>query len=168
MVGEKDGDRERERETDCWRRSDTYCKKRNETEATGCQIEGEVHGAPLWYSGVWAEAQRWSIIESCRQGEDSCSCWVHVGGKQTKGGKSVSVLSDAGGQRVFWSWYVLVLPLSSRLQRKKKSRTQRGRRQWTRAEQNETGESQDMLNCPTNRQWVKALIPRDHEFTQQI
>lgn len=51
-----------------------------------------------------------ALLEAADRGKDSCSCWVHVGGSQTKGGKSVSVLSDAGGQRVFWSWFVLGLP----------------------------------------------------------
>lgn len=42
--------------------------------------------------------------------KDSCSRWVYVGGRQTKGGKSASVFSDAGGQRAFWYWFVLVIP----------------------------------------------------------
>lgn len=118
--GRNDGDWEREMVDE----EATDEEKRSETEATGCsrqwmnQIEGEVHGVSPWYSDVWAGAQRWSIVESWRQGKDSCSCWAYVGGRQTKGGKSASVFSDAGGQRVFWSWFVLVLPLSSRLQRK--------------------------------------------------
>lgn len=48
----------REREVDCADEEATYKEQRSETEATGCQLEGEVHGAPLWYSGVWAGAQR--------------------------------------------------------------------------------------------------------------
>lgn len=104
--------------------------KRSETKTTGCPIAGEVRGAPLWYSGVWAGTQRWGIVECWRQGKDSCSSWVYVGGRQTKGGKSASVLSDAGGQRALWMGFVLVLPLSSRLQRKETERTQHGGERW--------------------------------------
>lgn len=67
---------------------------------------------------VWAGAQRWSTVESWRQGKDSCSCWVNVGGRQTNRGKSESVLSNTGGQRAFGVWFILVLPRCSWLQDK--------------------------------------------------
>lgn len=42
-----------------------------------------------------------ALLKAAGQGKDSCSCWVYVGGRQTKGGKSACVFSDTGAQRAF-------------------------------------------------------------------
>lgn len=77
------------------------------------RIEGEVHGAPLWYSAVWVGHRDEALLKA----EDRGRTHVHVGGRHTKEGKTASVFSDAGGQRVFLSWFVPVLPLFSRVQK---------------------------------------------------
>lgn len=146
---------ERERERRDWVDEEATDKeKRSETEATGCfgtmndPDRGRSSRRPCSGILVCGPGHRdEALLKAEDRGRTHAHTGVYVGGRQTKAGKSASVFSDAEGQRAFWSWFVLVLPLSSRLQRKtEKGGTQHRRARWKRAEQNRTGESQVGLN----------------------